>query len=81
MKIASNKAVPKNTTTAVGWAFRVVLDCVHHSGEVEGRINTVQDHWCHARSEEQKIRIRQFRRTLLQRLSGCSRLCASFKGS
>ena len=23
MKIASNKAVPKNTTTAVSWAFRV----------------------------------------------------------
>ena len=38
MKIASNKAVPKNTTTAVSWAFRVFLDCVRHSREVEGRI-------------------------------------------
>ena len=27
---------------------------MHHSKEVEGRINTVQDHWGHARSEEQK---------------------------
>ena len=24
MKIASNKAVPKNTTTAVNWAFSIV---------------------------------------------------------
>ena len=44
-KIASKKAVPKNSTTAVNLAFRVFLNWVHHSKEVEGRINTAQDLW------------------------------------
>ena len=52
-KIASKKAVPKNTTTAVNWAFRVFLDWVHHSKEVEGCSYTVQDLWRHAHSEDQ----------------------------
>ena len=54
MKIVLNKAVPKNTTTAVSWVFRVFLDCVCHSKEVEGHVNTVQELWHHARSEDDK---------------------------
>ena len=54
MKITSKKGVQKNTTTAVNWVFRVFLNWVHHSIEVEGRCYTVQDLWCHARSEDQK---------------------------
>ena len=45
LKIVSKKAVPKNTTTAVNWAFRVFRDWVQHSNEVEGRSYTVQDLW------------------------------------
>ena len=51
LKTASKKAVPKNTTTAVNWAFRVFCDWVQHSHEVEGRSYTVQDLWRHDQPE------------------------------
>ena len=52
MTTALNKAIPKNTTTAVSWLFKVFLDCVCHLREIEGRINTIQDLCRHAHSEE-----------------------------
>ena len=54
MKLVSKKAVPKNSTTAVNLEFRVFLDWVHHSKEVEGCSYTVQDLWRHPRSEDQR---------------------------
>ena len=54
MKIASKKAVPKNTTTVVNWVLRVSLNWVTHSKEVEGRSYTAQNLWHHARSEDHK---------------------------
>ena len=54
VKTASNKEVLKNTTTTVNRVFRFFFNCAHHSMEVDDHINTVQDIWCQARSEEQK---------------------------
>ena len=40
---ASKKAVPKNTTVAINWAFRLFEDWVSHSNELEGHCYSVED--------------------------------------
>jgi len=45
VEAASVKFVPKNTTKAVNWSFRVFKDWIEHSGEIEGRSYKVDDLW------------------------------------
>ena len=47
VEAASKKKVPKNTLTAVNWAFRVFEDWVTHSSYVDGRCYKVEYLWSH----------------------------------
>ena len=47
VEAASKKKVPKNTLTAVNWAFQVFEDWVTHSSYVDGRCYKVEDLWSH----------------------------------
>lgn len=47
LETASKKKIPKNTSVAVNWAFRVFSDWVKVSSDVEGREFEVQDLWSH----------------------------------
>ena len=45
LECASVKFVPKNTTVAINWAFRIFDEWVRHSGEIEGRSYKSEDLW------------------------------------
>ena len=45
LELASVKFVPKNTTVAINWAFRIFDEWVWHSGEIEGRSYKSEDLW------------------------------------
>ena len=47
VEAALKKKVPKNTLTAVNWAFQVFEDWVIHSNYVDGRCYKVEDLWSH----------------------------------
>ena len=48
---ASKKAVPKNTTVAINWAFRLFEAWVSHSNELEGHCYSIENLWSHDDSE------------------------------
>ena len=45
LESASVKFVPKNTTVAINWAFRIFVEWVRHSGEIEGCSYKSEDLW------------------------------------